>query len=247
MGTHTIEASRISARIDLDPRWTKVPGVTVTAGGDVEIAPEQYFFRYEEPAWLMIDWERVRGAWSGLDETNEEALEQKCLNFIKTEARTTTDAGEVLENAQKVYAFLFREERLVDPDLGWVTSKHLQILRETSTMMALNRVAHDGRARNVGPAWFFPVCAKEIFDLTDDEATQVDELYHGGFFNESRRVEGIKAHTALGGRLVHGCQAVANLKGGAVVEYGTDITGFQRDLNSFAPEWMSMIARWRRI
>ena len=33
--------------------------------------------------------------------------------------------------------------------------------------MALNRVARDGRARNVGPAWFFPVCAQVVFDLND--------------------------------------------------------------------------------
>ncbi|MEV8153393.1 hypothetical protein AB0R11_12375, partial [Streptomyces fradiae] len=31
---------------------------------------------------------------------------------------------------------------------------------------------------------------------------------HGGWFNEPRRIESIKAHAALGGRLLHGCQSV---------------------------------------
>jgi hypothetical protein len=43
------------------------------------------------------------------------------------------------------------------------------------------------------------------------------EVYHSTWFNESRRIESVKAHAALGGRLVHGCQSVPNQSGGACV------------------------------
>jgi hypothetical protein len=241
--TTALPASKFSSHISLHSGWKRIPGVTVH-DKSIEIDPDKYFFRYEEPAWYLVDWEKVQSLWGDLNETNEAALEQQCLDVIKREARVTTDPGEVLENAEKMYGFLFSEERLEDPDLSFVTPKHLRALRETSTMMSLNRVARDGRARNVGPAWFFPVCAKVVFDLTETEAEEVDELYHGGFFNESRRVDGVKAHVALGGRLVHGCSSVPNMKGGAVVEYGTNIDGFRKDLGSFADGWMDAIRGW---
>jgi hypothetical protein len=68
-------------------------------------------------------------------------------------------------------------------------------------------VESNGSISNVGPAWFFAVCAEKVFDLAAVDAERIDELYHGTFFNEARRMESVKAHAALGGRLVHGCQS----------------------------------------
>jgi hypothetical protein len=110
--------------------------------------------------------------------------------------------------------------------------------------MSLNRVDQDGRARNVGPAWFLPNCTQKVFDLSDKEAEFIDELYHGTFFTEARRVDSVKVHTALGGRLVHGCQGSVNLSGGCVVGYGTSIQNFHDDLKSFRDEWVKEIQSW---
>jgi len=235
--------SYIQAKIKLDPRWERVPGVKVTDDG-VTIDPNKYFFRYEEPQWRIVDWEKVAENWEQLDESEGTTLEQKCLNFIKEHAITTNDPKLVLENSEKMYEFLYDSNRLDLSGLPHVNEKHLQALKEASTMMALNRVDRDGRARNVGPAWFFPVCTQKVFDLSDGETVEVDELYHGGFFTESRRVDGIKAHTALGGRLVHGCQGSANMAGGCVLEYGSSVEGFHDDLKSFRDEWIQVIKNW---
>jgi hypothetical protein len=66
-------------------------------------------------------------------------------------------------------------------------------------------------------------------------------VYHGTWFNESRRIESVKAHTALGGRLVHGCQSQPNLSGGAVAPYGTDISTFRDELAAMREDWISAI------
>jgi outer membrane murein-binding lipoprotein Lpp len=57
----------------------------------------------------------------------------------------------------------------------------------------------------------------------------------------ARRIESIKAHAALGGRLVHGCQSVPNQSGGAVVPYGASIDRFRQDLDAFRAEWLAAI------
>ncbi len=62
----------------------------------------------------------------------------------------------------------------------------------------------DGRISVVGPAWFFADTAQVVYDLDEPIVEKLDEVFHGGLFNENRRIESIKAHTALGGRLVHG-------------------------------------------
>jgi hypothetical protein len=69
----------------------------------------------------------------------------------------------------------------------------------------------------------------------------VDELYHGTFFDESRRAESVRAHAALGGRLVHGCSSVPCMAGGCVVPFGTDITRFRSELDLLKGEWMDRI------
>ena len=111
--------------------------------------------------------------------------------------------------------------------------------------MALDQVARDGTIRNVGPAWFFPVAAQVVFDLTEDETLQVDELYHGGFFHEGRRINSIKAHTALGGRLVHGCSGSPDMAGGSVAPYGVDVARFHAELTRFRDEWIAAVRRCR--
>lgn len=65
--------------------------------------------------------------------------------------------------------------------------------------------------------------------------------YHGGFFTETRRIESIKAHAALGGRLVHGCQSSPNMSGGVVAPYGVDVDRFTTELNAFKGAWRAAI------
>ena len=114
-------------------------------------------------------------------------------------------------------------------------------LREAATFMALNKVREDGTIANVGPCWFFPAATGVVFDLDDEKGGMLDEVYHGTWFNESRRIESVKAHAALGGRLVHGCQSVPNQSGGAVVPYGASIDRFRQDLEAFRGEWLAAV------
>ncbi len=113
-----------------------------------------------------------------------------------------------------------------------------------ATLMALNRVDEFGHPCNVGPAWFFPVLCEKVFGLTHGEAEFVGDLHHGSFYNEERRVLSVRAHAALGGRLVHGCQSAPCMAGGAIVPYGADIDAFMRELESFKNEWMDTLRRY---
>lgn len=88
---------------------------------------------------------------------------------------------------------------------------------------------------------FFPAATSVVFDLDDTTGAMLDEVYHSTWFNESRRIESIKAHAALGGRLVHGCQSVPNQSGGACVPYGASITRFREDLTAFRSEWLAAV------
>lgn len=224
--------------------WNRIPGVEVE-GSHVRIIPDQYFFRYDSPSWRLCDWNIVEDELLPTSESNETSLEQLTLDFILANSHSTIDAAEVLGVGESVYSYLFRPEHLGDPGLQsmGVTEEQLRVLREMGTFMSLNRVELTGDIANVGPAWFFPVCAQKVFGLSDSEATAVDELYHGTFFNESRRVESIKAHAALGGRLVHGCQGAPNQSGGCVVYYGTDVQAFAAELGRFKVAWMDEIRK----
>ena len=71
-------------------------------------------------------------------------------------------------------------------------------------------------------------------------------MYHSTWFHESRRIESVKAHTALGGRLVHGCQSVPNQSGGACVPYGASIDRFRHDLGQFQDQWLTAVYACRR-
>lgn len=235
----------IAAELDtpLSDAWNRVPGVTVD-GHQLSIDPDIYFFRYDSPRWVLCDWTAVKNGLLDVHEQLDTAMEQRTLQFVLDHGTATRDGGKVLRTAERVYRHLFREEHLADPGLAGLTPRHLQILREMGVMMSLNRVELSGRISTIGPAWFFPVCSQRVFDLDGSTAEQIDELYHGTFFNESRRVESVKAHAALGGRLVHGCQSAPDQSGGAVVAYGTDITAFSAELGRLKHEWMQRIRCW---
>jgi hypothetical protein len=187
----------------VDHRWSRLPGIQVD-GATVTINPADYFFRFDSSSWLVTDWEAVRDGLLPVTETAEEAIEQAALEFIRAHARVTTDSAEVLAIAWHVYSYLFRDELLPVAGLEQVKPEELLMLREAATFMALNKVRDDGTIANVGPCWFFPAATGVVFDLDEEKGQMLDEVYHGTWFNESRRIESIKAHAALGGRLVHG-------------------------------------------
>jgi hypothetical protein len=222
------------------PTWNRIDGITVI-GTHIAIDPQEYFFRYESPVWIVCDWPQVVEGLLGATDTTERTVEQQALEFVMANGRRTTDPAEVLTIAYQVAAYLFRDEHLADPGLAHVTPEQMRMLREATTLMALNKVTIEGHLANVGPCWFFPVATSVVFGLDEEQGRAVDELYHGGFFNEGRRVESVLAHAALGGRLVHACQALADMMGGVVLEYGTDLKAFRADLGAHAHRWMAQV------
>ncbi|GAA1863890.1 hypothetical protein [Myceligenerans crystallogenes] len=231
-------------RVDLpeafDPRWSRLPGIEVE-GTRITLDPAQYFFRFDEASWLVVDWDLVRDELLPVTETVDEALEQTALRFIKAHARTTTDAAEVLRIAWEVYSYVFRDELLPVAGLEEIGPDELAMLRQAATLMALNKVREDGSIVNVGPCWFFPAATQVVFDVSEAKGNLIDEVYHSTWFNESRRVESVKAHAALGGRLVHGCQSSPNQSGGALVPYGASIDRFRDELAGFRDGWLQAV------
>ncbi|MGW1145166.1 hypothetical protein ACWD6I_08910 [Streptomyces sp. NPDC002454] len=223
-----------------DPGWNRIPGLEVE-GHHISLDPTQYFFRFESHTWLVADWELVRTELLPVTETTSSAVEQLALDFIKRHAVSTSDPTKVLSTAYRVYEYLFRDEHLEGIGLPQVTADHLRMLREAATLMALNKVELDGHISNVGPCWFFPAATSVVFGLEDSVGEMLDEVYHGGWFNEYRRIESIKAHAALGGRLVHGCQAVPDQTGGVVAPYGASMTVFREELSRFKAEWIERV------
>ncbi|WP_062214106.1 hypothetical protein [Streptomyces sp. NBRC 109706] len=229
-----------------DPRWSRLPGITVD-GPTLSINPAEYFFRFDSASWLVCDWHLVRNQLLNVEETAEAALEQTALEFIRSNSRSTTDAAEVLAIASRVYSYLFRDELLPVGGLEQVGPDELRMLREAATLMALNKVEPDGTISNVGPCWFFPAATSVVFDLDETTGGMIDEVYHSTWFNESRRVESIKAHAALGGRLVHGCQSVPDQSGGACLPYGASIETFRTGLRAFRDEWLTAVYACRTV
>lgn len=223
-----------------DPRWARLPGIT-TDGRCLTIDPADYFFRFDSASWLVCDWDTVRAEFLDVQETAETALEQAALEFIRARARTTTDGAEVLAIAWQVYSYIFRDNLLPVAGLEQIGPAELRILREAATLMALNKVDENGTISNVGPCWFFPAATSVVFDLDETRGEMLDEVYHSTWFNESRRIESVRAHTALGGRLVHGCQSVPNQSGGACVPYGASIDRFRNGLAQFRSQWIDAV------
>lgn len=224
--------------------WNRLDGVEVDSR-QLSIDIGRYFYRYTNPTWLLCPWEDVRHDLLDATEQPGVALEQQVLDYVAAHGRSTSDPAEVLATAWQLYAHLFRDELLADPGLADVDPRHLRMLRELATVMALNRVELTGEITNVGPAWFFADTAQVVFDLDDDECTRLDDLYHGGFFNEPRRVESVRAHAALGGRLVHACQSAPDMSGGVVAPYGCNIARFYREVTGFKAEWRAAIRAQR--
>jgi hypothetical protein len=224
------------------PGWNTISGVTVE-GATLTIDSEAYFFRYTNPTWIVCDWHSVAADLVNAHETTDTAIEQIALDYVRTHGRVTDDPAEVLSIAYRAYSWLFRAEHLADPGLIalGVTAEHRRMLTEMGTMMALNRVELTGEITNVGPAWMFGEASKVVYGIQGAEAELLDELYHGTWFNETRRIESVKAHVALGGRLVHGCQSGTeiNMAGGAVAPYGTDMDRFRRELGTFRHAWIT--------
>jgi hypothetical protein len=214
LATPTLRTTTVELPEPFDPRWNRLPGITVD-GATITIDPDAYFFRFDTAvSWKVCDWSTVRAKFLDAAETAETALEQMALDFIAAHGRTTSDAAEVLATAWQVYAYLFRDDLLPVAGLAQIGPAELRMLREAATLMALNKVELDGSISTIGLRWFFPAATSVVFDLDDRTGGMLDEVYHGTWFTEHRRIESIKAHVALGGRLVHGCQSVPNQSGG---------------------------------
>ncbi|MET9097195.1 hypothetical protein ABZX72_34525 [Streptomyces cyaneofuscatus] len=230
--------------VSFDTGWNRLPGIQVE-GRRLTLDPQQYFFRFESHTWLVTEWERVEKELLPVEETTTSAVEQMALDYIKRHAVPTSDPAQVISIAYQVYAYLFRDDHLEGLGIPEITSDHLRMLREAATLMALNKVEVDGHISNVGPCWFFPAATSVVFGLDDRMGELLDEVYHGGWFNEHRRIESIKAHVALGGRLVHGCQSVPDQSGGVVAPYGANMSAFREDLSAFKADWLAQVYSYR--
>jgi hypothetical protein len=246
MASTTQAPALISVKLpeEFDPRWNRIPGIAIE-GKRVTIDPEAYFFKLSDFSWKVIPWAEVKRDMLDADETEDASLEQIALDYIKAHAHSTTDAAEVLAIGYEVYRYIFRAEHLADLGMPEVSEKHLRMLRQAGTFMSLNKVELTGEIANIGPAWFFNSTTRAVFDLSDAEGDMLDEVYHGGWFNEARRLELVRAHTALGGRLVHGCQSVPNQTGGAVVPYGAPLERFRAELAAMKGEWIASVESCR--
>lgn len=243
MSVH-VQSALVRANIPLSDGWNEIDGFTVS-NGVVEIDPEQYFFRYESPEWVVCDWEAVQRDLLPVKESRVQTLEQTVLEYVREHGRPTARLQELLETAWRVNSFIFRDEYAAEPDLSHLNPAYFGILREMGTVMAMNRVLENGHIANVGPAWFFGIAAERVFGLSGEEGQELDDLYHGTFFNETRRVEALKANAALGGRLVHGCHSSPNMSGGCIVPFGADLDLFINDLREFRGEWIDRIRNSR--
>lgn len=240
MSTKEATAVSVELPVAFDPRWNRIPGITVE-GKQITVDPAEYFFRFDSNTWRLCDWDLVASELLDATETSETALDQTVLEFIKRNSESTSDAAKVLATAWQVNNYMFRDEHLGGLGIDDFTADHLRMLREVGTFMALNKVEDDGTISNVGPCWMFGATTTVVFDISDKEAEMIDEVYHGTWFNESRRLEAVKANAALGGRLVHGCQSVPSQSGGAVVPYGASIAKFTAELKHFRMDWLDRV------
>lgn len=207
----------------------------IVEGLSLTIDAEKFFFRYENPTWLLCDWVKVRDGLLPAVETGDSTIEQMALDFVTANGYTTRDPQEVLLTAHEAYAYVFRDEHADDPELDFVPDNGLRMLREYGTIMALNRVELDGHVSNACLAWMLDIATELVYGHT---ANVMDEIYHGVWFNEYRRRESVLAHAALGGRLVHGYQGAPNMSASVVVPFGADIDNFRKDLSCMRLDWI---------
>lgn len=238
MPTTTHENISVDLPEPFTPTWNRLDGISVE-GCRLSIDIEKFFYRYENPTWLLCPWPSVEKHLLASVERPETTIEQLVCDYVRHHGTPTTNPVDVLHTAWQVYQYTFREEHLQDPELDFVPDNALKMLRECGTLMALNRVELDGHISIVSPAWMLCIAMEVVYDLDSETAQLMDELYHGTWFNEYRRRESLLAHAALGGRLVHGCQGAPNMSGGVVVPFGTDMTRFRRELSEMRLPWIA--------
>lgn len=237
MTTSTHERIIVTLPGPITPQWSRMNGLMVE-DRTITMDTSEFFFRYENPSWILCDWEDVKRDLLDAVEQPDTTIEQMVCDYVREHGRTTSDPAEVLTTAWQVYSHIFREELLEDPELDFVPEAAPKMLREASIFMALNRVELDGHISNASLAWMLCVAMETVYDLSSETATVIDELYHGTWFNEGRRRDSLLAHAALGGRLVHGCQGAANQSGGVVVQFGTNMERFRTELSAMRIPWI---------
>lgn len=75
--TTTVDTATITVELPdaFDPRWNRLPGITVD-GVRITIDPAEYFFRFKNSSWLVVDWATVETMLLHAEETPDEAVEQ---------------------------------------------------------------------------------------------------------------------------------------------------------------------------
>ncbi|GGV54934.1 hypothetical protein GCM10010245_86930 [Streptomyces spectabilis] len=58
-GTTSTTAFSVALPEPFTPEWSRIDGLTVR-GNTITVDPGRYFFRYENPTWLLADWDLVR-------------------------------------------------------------------------------------------------------------------------------------------------------------------------------------------
>ena len=214
-----------------------------TKGTTLTIDPEQYFFRYDNPTWLVCDWEQVRSDLLDARENEHAAMEQIALDYVNSNSRITHDPAEVLTTAWHAYAYLFHPEHLEASDLpSDVSAEHLRMLIEVTTMMALNRVEQSGEITKRRSGGMFTEAVKVVYGIDGAEAELVDELYQRHLVqrvapdreDQSPRSPGRTARVRVP------IQHLKDMAGGCVVLYG-DIARFREQLTTFRTEWMARV------
>jgi hypothetical protein len=79
--------------------WNLLDGVIVD-DCTLRIDPAAYFYRFENPTWLLCDWDGVRRDLLAVSETPDQALEQRVLDYIRAQGppdqRTRRGTGDCL-------------------------------------------------------------------------------------------------------------------------------------------------------
>ncbi|MBT2213450.1 hypothetical protein [Actinomadura sp. NEAU-AAG7] len=237
---HVVEPIRAELPVAFHPGWNQIDGLEVD-GKMVTIEPTRFFYRLENPKWVVCDWEAVRKELPQLRETVTISLEQKALDFIRNNTRLTRDGAEVLNLAYKVNSHLFRDAITAERGFKIIGARpeHARLLREAATLGALNRVEMTGRITNVCKAWMDPSSLTAVYDLPCAETEAVEEISRSVFLNEKRRAEAVRAAAALGGRLVHGGPSSTEFVASMVAPYGVDTVEFHRELQALDRRWES--------
>src|SRR5258708_24369272 len=127
MTTTTMAAISVELPEPFDPRWARLPGITIS-GRRIMVDPAKYFFRLDSASWLICDWDTVRTQFLDTQESAGTALEQAALDFIRAHGRTTDDGAQVLSIAWQVYSYIFRDELLPVAGLEQLVAAALPML-----------------------------------------------------------------------------------------------------------------------